>query len=87
MVDSSTEKLLEVDVPTTVSLPEPQPPDVRVKEKFKIEENVEVIPMQEELEVRLEEGTFPVVINDWPYNVNMDSDMVGLHILVITRMS
>ncbi|KAK4880162.1 hypothetical protein RN001_008308 [Aquatica leii] len=31
-------------------------------------EHVEVIPMQEELEVRLEQGTFPVP-NDWPYDV------------------
>lgn len=31
--------------------------------------------MQEELEVRLEQGTFPVP-NDWPYDVKMDSEMV-----------
>ena len=39
-------------------------------------EHVEVIPMQEELEVRLEEGTFPVP-NDWHYDVKMDSEMVA----------
>lgn len=39
-------------------------------------EHVEVIPMQEELEVRLEEGTFPVP-TDWNYDVRMDSDMVA----------
>lgn len=39
-------------------------------------EHVEVIPMQEELEVRLEEGTFPVP-NDWHYDVKIDSDMVA----------
>nr|CAD7397832.1 unnamed protein product [Timema cristinae] len=37
--------------------------------------DVEVIPMQEELEVRLEEGTFPVAEEalsmDWPYTVKM----------------
>lgn len=39
-------------------------------------EHVEVIPMQEELEVRLEEGTFPVS-TEWPYGVKVDSDMVS----------
>lgn len=39
-------------------------------------DHVEVIPMQEELEVRLEEGNFPVP-NDWHYDVKMDSEMVA----------
>lgn len=39
-------------------------------------EHVEVIPMQEELEVRLEEGTFPVSSDDWSYNVKVDADIV-----------
>lgn len=71
MVDSSTEKLLAVPlhaldsrVPVGMVGPENET------------EHVEVIPMQEELEVRLEEGTFPVP-NDWPYGVKMDSDMVA----------
>ncbi|CAG9814340.1 unnamed protein product [Phaedon cochleariae] len=41
------------------------------------DDHVQVIPMQEELEVKLERGTFPVVMNDWPYDVNIDSDMVA----------
>nr|CAD7205734.1 unnamed protein product [Timema douglasi] len=40
--------------------------------------DVEVIPMQEELEVRLEEGTFPVAEEalsmDWPYTVKMSPE-------------
>lgn len=34
-------------------------------------ENTEVIPMQETLEVRLEESTFRVP-NDWNFNSNLD---------------
>lgn len=40
------------------------------------EQHVEVIPMQEELEVRLEEGNFPVPA-DWSYDVRMDSELVA----------
>lgn len=73
MVDSSTEKLFQV--PALHSLE----PTVTQDETdtTKLEENVQVIPMKEELEVRLEEGTFPVVLNDWSCDVNMDSDMVA----------
>lgn len=39
-------------------------------------DHVEVIPMQEELEVRLQEGNFPVP-TDWNYDVRMDSDVVA----------
>lgn len=73
MVDSSTEKLFQV--PALHSLE----PNVTQDETdtSKLEENVQVIPMKEELEVRLEEGTFPVVLNDWTCDVNMDSAMVA----------
>ncbi|KAJ9593834.1 hypothetical protein L9F63_027521, partial [Diploptera punctata] len=45
-------------------------------------EEVKVIPMKEELEVRLEEGTFPVAPEDalsmdWPYAVKMDPAIVA----------
>ncbi|KAJ9579898.1 hypothetical protein L9F63_004431, partial [Diploptera punctata] len=45
-------------------------------------EAVPVIPMKEELEVRLEEGTFPVAPEDalsmdWPYAVKMDPAIVA----------
>lgn len=72
MVDSSTEKLFQV--PALHSLE----PTVTQEETntSKLDENVQVIPMKEELEVRLEEGTFPVVLNDWSCEVNIDSDMV-----------
>lgn len=68
-MDSSTEKLLDVplhaldQVPVASMVPSDTVPEPKV------------IPMQEELEVRLEEGTFPV-LSDWPYGVKMDSDMV-----------
>lgn len=71
MVDSSTEKLLEVPLHALDSVPVGM-----VSVGNSSSEHVEVIPMQEELEVRLEEGTFPVP-NDWPYGVKMDSDMVA----------
>ncbi|CAH0556669.1 unnamed protein product [Brassicogethes aeneus] len=70
LVDSSTEKLLQVPPLHNLEVPVPVVPSSLG------EEHVEVIPMQEELEVRLEEGTFPVP-NDWPYDVKMDSDMVA----------
>ncbi|XP_023012052.2 transcriptional regulator additional sex combs [Leptinotarsa decemlineata] len=73
MVGSTTEKLLQVpalhNLETSVST-------VIESSENKLEEHVQVIPMQEELEVKLEQGRFPVVINDWPY-VDMDSDMVA----------
>lgn len=67
---SSTEKLLEVPFNALDSVP------VGMVGSESATEHVEVIPMQEELEVRLEEGTFPVP-TDWPYGVKMDSDMVA----------
>lgn len=73
MVDSSTEKLLQV--PPLHSL-EPSITTAAVSKLDSID-HVQVIPMQEELEVRLEEGTFPVILNDWTYDVKMDSDMVA----------
>ncbi|KAJ8916216.1 hypothetical protein NQ315_016355 [Exocentrus adspersus] len=73
MVDSSTEKLLQV--PPLHSL-EPTVTTATV-DKLDSIDHVQVIPMQEELEVRLEEGTFPVILNDWHYDVKMDSDMVA----------
>lgn len=39
-------------------------------------ENTEVIPMQETLEVRLEESTFRVP-NDWNFNSNLDMGSMG----------
>lgn len=73
-VDSSTEKLLadvplhELDsVPVSMSVVDPEPGDG---------EDVAVIPMKEELEVRLEEGSFSIP-EDWPYGVKMDSEMVA----------
>lgn len=73
MVDSSTEKLFQV--PALHSLESTVTQDET--DTSKLEENVQVIPMKEELEVRLEEGTFPVVLNDWACDVNMDSDIVA----------
>ncbi|XP_060517679.1 polycomb protein Asx isoform X2 [Cylas formicarius] len=71
LVDSSTEKLLSPlnNLESSVSAP------IDIPNQPSTSEHVQVIPMQEELEVRLEEGTFPVP-NDWPYDVKMDSDMV-----------
>ena len=69
----STEKLLAevplVAVPVTLAVVEDTVKDV------------EVIPMQEELEVRLEQGTLPVAPEDalsmdWSYPVKMDSAIV-----------
>lgn len=71
IVDSSTEKLFQV--PGLHSISPPPPPEE--SNNSKIEENVQVIPMKEELEVRLEEGTFPVILNSWP-EVNMDQEVV-----------
>ncbi|XP_063914363.1 polycomb protein Asx isoform X3 [Zophobas morio] len=70
LVDSSTEKLLEVPLHALESVP------AGIVGQENPAEHVEVIPMQEELEVRLEEGTFPVP-NDWHYDVKMDSEMVA----------
>ncbi|XP_066255287.1 polycomb group protein Asx isoform X1 [Euwallacea similis] len=73
LVDSSTENLLQA--PPLHGLEPSVSAAVSIPNEIAISENVQVIPMQEELEVRLEEGTFPVP-NDWPYNVKMDSEMV-----------
>lgn len=73
LVDSSTEKLLQV--PPLHSLEPPVNVPVSIPSDINVTENVQVIPMQEELEVRLEEGTFPVP-NDWPYDVKMDSEII-----------
>ncbi|XP_008192915.1 polycomb protein Asx isoform X2 [Tribolium castaneum] len=70
LVDSSTEKLLEVPLHALESVP------AGIVGQENPTEHVEVIPMQEELEVRLEQGNFPVP-NDWPYDVKMDSEMVA----------
>ncbi|KAF5305689.1 hypothetical protein FQA39_LY09178 [Lamprigera yunnana] len=70
VVDSNTEKLLEVPLHALDTVPIGM-----VGVSNSSTEHVEVIPMQEELEVRLEQGTFPVP-SDWPYNVKMDSDVV-----------
>ena len=66
MVDSSTEKLLEVPIHALDSVP------VGMVGIENTSEHVEVIPMKEELEVRLEEMT-----NSWPYGVKMDSELVS----------
>lgn len=75
VVNTTTDKLIEVPMPVLKSVPvgmvgpsNPPPPQAT--------EHVEVIPMQEELEVRLEEGNFPVP-TEWNYDVRMDSDMVA----------
>lgn len=70
-MDSSTEKLLEVPLHALDSVPVGM-----VSVGNTTSEHVEVIPMQEELEVRLEQGTFPVPA-DWTYDVKMDSEMVA----------
>ncbi|GJQ82821.1 hypothetical protein Trydic_g13523 [Trypoxylus dichotomus] len=69
VVDSSTEKLLEVPIHALDSVP------AGLVGTENATEHVEVIPMQEELEVRLEEGTFPVS-NDWSY-MKMDNEFVA----------
>ncbi|XP_019761548.2 polycomb protein Asx isoform X2 [Dendroctonus ponderosae] len=73
LVDSSTENLLQV--PPLHSLGQAVSVPVSIPNDLGAADNVQVIPMQEELEVRLEQGTFPVP-NDWPYDVKMDSEMV-----------
>lgn len=76
VVDSSTEKLL-ADVPLhpldSVNVP------VSMESLRTLDEeptNDVKIPMQEELEVRLEEGSFPVS-SDWPYVFKMEQDIVS----------
>lgn len=72
-VDSSTEKLLaEVPLHALDSVPGA----MTVVDTEEEQVDVSVIPMQEELEVRLEESTFPMP-EDWPYDVKMDTDMVA----------
>jgi hypothetical protein len=83
----STEKLMaEVPIVALEAVPVPVPVSVPVTlaelEEGEAVEEVEVIPMQEELEVRLEEGTFPVAPEDalsmdWPYPMKMDSAIVA----------
>lgn len=72
-VDSSTEKILS-EVPLhnldSVSVP------MKIVDTEEEAADVSVIPMQEELEVRLEESSFPIS-DDWPYDVKMDTDMVA----------
>ncbi|XP_057666536.1 putative Polycomb group protein ASXL3 isoform X2 [Diorhabda carinulata] len=78
MVDNRTEKLMQVPPlhnMEAATVAAQTPPEKSFTEK-QIDEHVQVIPMQEELEVKLEQGRFPVVVNDWRYDVNMDSDMV-----------
>lgn len=83
-VDSSTEKLLaEVPIVALEAVPMPVPVTVRVVDDGESTDEVEVIPMQEELEVRLEEATFPVATEDglsmeWPYAVKMESSIVAV---------
>ncbi|XP_072396860.1 uncharacterized protein Asx isoform X1 [Diabrotica undecimpunctata] len=76
IVDNRTEKLMQV--PPLHNMEPPISTQTTPEKDFteKIEEHVQVIPMQEELEVKLEQGRFPVVVNDWRYDVNMDPDMV-----------
>lgn len=69
-METNTDKLLEVPLHALEPVP------VRLVGSTDQTEHVEVIPMQEELEVRLQEGTFPVP-TDWNYDVRMDSDMVA----------
>lgn len=72
-VDSSTEKLLaEVPLHALDSVPVA----MTVVDTEEEQNDVSVIPMQEELEVRLEESTFQMP-DDWPYDVKMDTDMVS----------
>ncbi|XP_067007446.2 polycomb group protein Asx isoform X2 [Anabrus simplex] len=83
VVDSSTEKVLE-EVPVAMdAVPMAVPIALTVMDDGRTPtDEVEVIPMQEELEVRLEEGTFPVATADalaldWPYAMNMDASSVA----------
>ncbi|XP_063242161.1 polycomb protein Asx-like [Bacillus rossius redtenbacheri] len=78
-VDSSTEKLI-AEVPIVALESVPVPVALTMVPEGAGDE-VKVIPMQEELEVRLEEGTFPVAEEalslDWPYAVKMESALVA----------
>jgi hypothetical protein len=83
VVDSTEKLLAEVPLVALEAVPVPVavPVTLAVVEEGEAVEEVEVIPMQEELEVRLEEGTFPVAPEDalsmdWPYPVKMDSAIV-----------
>lgn len=91
LVDSSTEKLLQVPPihsleQSAIVAPPAPPPQQQLQTQsmgtvppqtlLNRDDHVEVIPMQEELEVRLEEGNFPVP-NNWSYDVKMDPDMVA----------
>lgn len=84
VVDSTEKLLAEVPLVALEAVPVPVavPVTLAVVEEGEAVEEVEVIPMQEELEVRLEEGTFPVAPEDalsmdWPYPVKMDSAIVA----------
>lgn len=72
-VDSSTEKMLsEVPLHTLDSVAVP----MKMVDTDNETGDVSVIPMQEELEVRLEESSFPMS-DDWPYDAKMDTDMMA----------
>lgn len=73
LVDSSSEKLLEVPLHVLDSVASVVQPNILPSSNNEdpIQEHVEVIPMQEELEVKLEQGNFPVP-PDWSY-VKMES--------------
>jgi hypothetical protein len=84
VVDSTEKLLAEVPLVALEAVPVPVavPVTLAVVEEGEAVEEVEVIPMQEELEVRLEEGTFPVAPEDalsmdWPYPMKMDSAIVA----------
>lgn len=72
MTEPTAEKLLELPLHALDSVPVGMVGPANPSKT----EHVEVIPMQEELEVRLEEGNFPVP-TVWNYDVRMDSDMVA----------
>jgi hypothetical protein len=84
VVDSTEKLLAEVPLVALEAVPVPVavPVTLAVVEDGEALEEVEVIPMQEELEVRLEEGTFPVAPEDalsmdWPYSMKMDSAVMA----------
>ncbi|PSN41755.1 hypothetical protein C0J52_08862 [Blattella germanica] len=82
MVDSTEKFLAEVPVDVLQAVPVPVVPvTLAVVDENEPVDEVEVIPMKEELEVRLEEGTFPVAPEElsmeWPYAVKMDSAIVA----------
>lgn len=84
VVDSTEKLLAEVPLVALEAVPVPVavPVTLAVVEEGEAVEEVEVIPMQEELEVKLEEGTFPVASEDalsmdWPYPMKMDSAIVA----------